>query len=63
MEFYELLFDYAHCVLNDVELNSNFKTGISKETILEFLHKVEETDECVQFVKASKELVNAIKSI
>ena len=26
MEFYELLFDFAHCVLDDVSLTSNFSS-------------------------------------
>lgn len=59
MEYYEALFDYAHCILGGLELSSLFSYSLKKEEIYNFIKLIKEGE--MEFYIRTKQLLFVIE--
>ena len=67
MEYYEALFDFAHCILNGVELSSSFSYTLIDEEFVALLREKKNEhkfyDEVIIFLEVIKEHIIGIRNV
>ena len=61
MEYYEALFDYAHCILAEFELSSPFSYSLNDEGFHTFIMLIKESFKEMEFYNRTKQLLSVVE--